>query len=362
MLEKCYLASGCSEPRPLYRFFKTIPGSPDPSPDRPRAAIRVPQLPNRPFRKSELHTRLTLPEQWNHIHRQHQSVHAGVLENGGEPMEGLPVYVACSGNSLSSDSGQVAVWGRSTAMTCRSAPAPMAALGEHPQALRNQAQDYSWLESYLDPVRQRLPTLLLPVRCSKSAATTPTPSGCARNTTANGPSFMPSGRVGQEGDGRNVHRVVLRWRLPEFLPARPRGRGSCISFRRPTRAAMSGSTRSSTRYLTGPGQATRSSAPKISISSARPVRSFRHWMISSDTEPAALASQHVATVQTSCCRSPCSMYSDGRTGIAWPPPASRSAIITGRPRTDEINRADSGHAHRAKVMTPSVPVPGLAAA
>ncbi len=40
------------------------------------------------------------------------------------------------------------------------------------------------------------------------------------------------------------------------------------------------------------------------------VRSFRHWMISSDTEQPALAARHVATVQPSLRSKPVFMYCD----------------------------------------------------
>ena len=64
------------------------------------------------------------------------------------------------------------------------------------------------------------------------------------------------------------------------------------------------------------------------------VRSFGHWMISSDTEQPALAGQHVATVQTSLLSKPVFMYSD-----AAPTRLATARQQVGRnpwaPRTDE---------------------------
>jgi len=76
-------------------------------------------------------------------------------------------------------------------------------------------------------------------------------------------------------------------------------------------------------------------APEDFEAFSQTVRSFRHWMISSDTPQEALASQHVATVQTSMLSKPVYMYSD-----AAPTRYAAARQKVGKnpwaPRTDEV--------------------------
>jgi len=175
-------------------------------------------------------------------------VHAVVLESAARQWHGRDIYVACSGNFTVE---RILAQGRVGAIHSNDVSIYSCALGWHlagqavPTRSKSRPASSPGWENYLEPGPATIATLLLPARCSRSPATTPTPGGCRASIGAAGRNCTPKRRAGHEGHGQSAYRGVFRGDCREFLAKADRN-AVCISSRPPTKADTSGCLRNST--------------------------------------------------------------------------------------------------------------------
>ena len=267
-----------------------------------------------------------------------------VLEAAAGQWKGLPVYVACSGNftveRILARCGVGAIHSNDVSIySC--------ALGWHlantPKRFVIKAQDYSWLESHMDPGPATIATLLLAGEMLKVGGNPSTGSG--RDNAYARRMRDEYRRKWPQLHARTVERVkkatagmsiasFFAGDCREFLASADR-EAVCISFPPTYKGGYERLYKKLDAIFDWPRPSYQVFSPEDFEQFSATVRSFRHWMISSDAEQPALAGQHVATVQTSLLSKPVFMYADGaphRLATA----RQRIGQNHWAPRTDEV--------------------------
>lgn len=259
-----------------------------------------------------------------------------VLDAAALQWKGLPVYVACSGNftveRILSRVGVGAIHSNDVSIySC--------ALGWHmantPHRYEVKLPEYSWLTPYLDPGPPTIATLLLAGEMLKIGGQ----NAYARRirdeykrrwtdlhatTVARVTKALSSFQIASyyAGDCR------------DFLAEADKD-GVCISFPPTYKGGYERLFKKLDDLFEWPAPSYQMFSPEDFEAFSRTVRSFRHWMISSDTAQPDLASQHVATVQTSLLSKPVFMYAD-----AAAPKLATARQQVGKnpwaPRTDQV--------------------------
>ena len=276
-----------------------------------------------------------------------------VLEQAAGQWKGLPVYVACSGNFTverilarcgvgSIHSNDVSIYSCALGWHLAGAFSD----SEDSQAVRyrvkDQAEEFAWLGEYLQDGLATIATLLLAGEMLKVG---PMPgSGKELNPYARrmreayrrrwpGLHAATAERVKRALGGLSIA-SYFAGDCRDFLAGADRD-GVCISFPPTYKGGYERLFKKLEAVFGWPASSYRVFGPEDFEQFSAAVRSFRHWMISSDTPQPALEHQHVATVQTSLLSKPVYMYSD-----AAPPRLATARQRLGRnpwpPRTDEV--------------------------
>jgi hypothetical protein len=235
-----------------------------------------------------------------------------VLETAAGRWKGLPVYVACSGNftveRILAKCGVGAIHYNDVSIySC--------ALGWHlanaPKRFVIKAQDYSWLEPYMDPGPATVATLLLAGEMLKVGGDNAYAKRMREEYRRKWPQLHAKTveRIKKATAGMSIA-SYFAGDCREFLAGADKG-AVCISFPPTYKGGYERLYKKLDAIFDWPRPSYQVFSPEDFEQFSQTVRSFRHWMISSDTEQAALAGQHVATVQTSMLSKPVFMYSDG---------------------------------------------------
>ena len=260
-----------------------------------------------------------------------------VLEQAAVGWRGRPVYVACSGNftveRILAQCGIGAIHSNDVSIySC--------ALGWHlakaPWPFVIKAQEYDWLQPYITPGPDLIASLLLAGEMLKVGGD----NAYARR-------IRDEYRRRWSGlHAKTVERIVkatgeasglkiasfFAGDCREFLANADRD-GVCISFPPTYKGGYERLFKKLDAIFEWPAPDYQVFSPEDFEQFSATVRSFRHWMISSDSPQPALERQHVATVQTSLLSKPVFMYSD-----AAPTRLATARQAVGRnpwaPRTD----------------------------
>ncbi|MCE5280323.1 MAG: hypothetical protein ABFD92_07775 [Planctomycetaceae bacterium] len=259
-----------------------------------------------------------------------------VLETAAQQWRGLPVYVACSGNftveRILARCGVGAIHSNDVSIySC--------ALGWHlagsEQAYKVKNQDFAWLGEYLAPGPATIATLLLTGEMLKVGKDNAYAQRMREQYRRRWPELHAT----------TVERVTKALAgLPlasyfagdcrEFLAAADRD-AVCISFPPTYKGGYERLFKKLDSVFEWSKPSYQVFSPEDFEQFSQSVRSFKHWMISSDSEQPALAGQHVATVQTSLRSKPVFMYCDSAPARYA---AARQQIGQNpwAPRTDEV--------------------------
>jgi hypothetical protein len=236
-----------------------------------------------------------------------------VLESAASQWRGQDIYVACSGNftveRILSRCGVGRLFSNDVSIySC--------ALGWHlvgqavPYKIKEQAGEFAWLADYLEPGPATIATLLLTGEMLKVSGDNP----YARRMQGEYRRRWP------ELHAKTVERVTkatANLRIAEYFAGDCReflakaGRNAvCISFPPTYEGGYERLFKKLDAIFDWPRPAYQVFSPEDFDQFSQTVRSFRHWMISSDAEQPAFAARHVATVQTSLRSKPVFMYCD----------------------------------------------------
>ncbi len=258
-----------------------------------------------------------------------------VLETAAQGWKGLPVYIACSGNftveRILARCGVGAIHSNDVSIySC--------ALGWHlantPKRYVIKAQEYSWLESYLTTGPATIATLLLAGEMLKVSGDNAYGHRMAAEYRRRWPELHAKTveRVTKATAGLSVEYFAGDCR--EFLASADKD-AVCISFPPTYKGGYENLFKKLDVVFDWPKPTYQLFSPEDFEAFSQTVRSFRHWMISSDVEQPALAAQHVATVQTTLISKPVFMYSDSApTRLATA--RQNIGVSPWAPRTDEV--------------------------
>lgn len=285
-----------------------------------------------------------------------------VLRAAARDWRGLPVYVACSGNFTverilarggaggGAGDGTGGDAGRSAAGDAAGGVWPIhsndvsiysCALGWHlagqavPYRLKDPQGPFAWLAEFLQPGLATVATLLLAGEMLKTAGE----NAYARRMREQYRRRWPALHAATVERVRKAtaNLAIASYTAGDcraFLTGADRS-GVCISFPPTYKGGYERLFRRLEALFDWPRPQYPLFAPEDLEAFSATVRSFRHWMLSSDQPQPALQAHHVATVQTSLLSKPVYMYADrGEARYA----AARQAL--GRnpwaPRTDEV--------------------------
>jgi hypothetical protein len=237
-----------------------------------------------------------------------------VLETAAGAWKGLPVYVACSGNftveRILARCGVGAIHSNDVSIySC--------ALGWHlagqavPYKVKEQAGEFAWLADYMDPGPATIATLLLAGEMLKVGGDNAYARRMREEYRRKWPQLHAKTveRVKKATAGMSIA-SYFAGDCREFLAGADKG-AVCISFPPTYKGGYERLYKKLDAIFDWPKPSYQVFSPEDFEQFSQTVRSFGHWMISSDTEQPALAGQHVATVQTSLLSKPVFMYSDG---------------------------------------------------
>jgi hypothetical protein len=259
-----------------------------------------------------------------------------VLETAAVAWKGLPVYVACSGNftveRILARCGVGAIHSNDVSIySC--------ALGWHlanaPKRYVIKAQEYSWLEPYLDPGPATIATLLLAGEMLKVGGDNAYARRMREEYRLRWPQLHAKTveRITKATAGLAIAEYFAG-DCREFLAGADKD-AVCISFPPTYKGGYEQLFKKLDAIFDWPRPSYDLFSPEDFEQFSATVRSFRHWMISSDSDQPALAHQHVATVQTSMLSKPVFMYSDSA-----PVRLANASQKIGRnpwsPRNDEV--------------------------
>ena len=247
-----------------------------------------------------------------------------VLEAAAAQWKSLPVHVACSGNftveRVLARCGVGAIHSNDVSIySC--------ALGWHltgqavPYKVKDQAGEFAWLANYVQPGPTTIATLLLTGEMLKvGGAPSAVPKSKSKDNAYARRMREEYRRRWPELHAKTVERVTkalagfsvasyFAGDCREFLTGADKD-AVCISFPPTYKGGYERLFKKLDGVFDWPKPRYQLFSPENFEQFSQTVRSFRHWMISSDTEQGALAHQHVATVQTSLLSKPVFMYSD----------------------------------------------------
>jgi len=234
-----------------------------------------------------------------------------VLETAAGSWKGLSVYVACCGNftveRILARCGVGAIHSNDVSIySC--------ALGWHLANTRHRyvvkAPDLHWLEPYLDPGPPTIATLLLTGEMLKVGGDNAYARRMREEYARRWPALHAKTvqRVTKALAGFKIASYTAG-DCREFLGAADRD-SVCISFPPTYKGGYEHLFKKLDAVFDWPRPSYQLFSPEDFERFSQTVRSFRHWMISSDVEQPALGHQHVATVQTSMASKPVFMYCD----------------------------------------------------
>jgi len=259
-----------------------------------------------------------------------------VLKTATDGWKGKPVYVACSGNftveRILAQCGAGPIHSNDVSIySC--------ALGWHlantPKRFVIKAQEFSWLSDYLDPGPATIATLLLSGEMLKMSGDNPYARRMRDAYRKRWPELHARSveKIKKATAGMSVASFCAG-DCREFLASADKG-AVCISFPPTYKGGYERLYKKLDEIFDWPRPSYQVFSPEDFEQFSATVRSFRHWMISSDAEQPALADNHVATVQTSLRSKPVFMYAD-----AAPIRLATAQLAIGRnpwaPRTDDI--------------------------
>lgn len=234
-----------------------------------------------------------------------------VLEQAAHSWKGLPVYVACSGNftfeRILARSGVGEIHSNDVSIYSR-------ALGWHlagmPERYAVKAQEYARIETYLEPGLATIATLLLTGEMLKVGGDNAYSRRMRDEYRRRWPDLHAKTieRVKKATDGLKIA-SFFAGDCREFL-AKADKDAVCISFPPTYKGGYERLYKKLEAIFDWPRPHYDLFSPEDFQQFSQTVRSFRHWMISSDSPQADLEHQHVATIQTSLLSKPVFMYSD----------------------------------------------------
>ena len=260
-----------------------------------------------------------------------------VLESAASQWRGQDIYVACSGNftveRILSRCGVGRIFSNDVSIySC--------ALGWHlvntPRPFVIRAPEFNWLEPYISAGADLVATLLLLGEMLKVGGDNPYADRMRGEYRRRWVSMHAAtvARIKKATAGLTNIAEYYAGDCREFL-ARADRSAVCISFPPTYAGGYERLFKKLDAIFDWPRPSYEIFTPDDFERFSADVRSFKHWMISSDAEQPALASQHVATVQTSLLSKPVFMYCDQ----AAPKLAlARQALSNNpwAPRTDEV--------------------------
>ena len=234
-----------------------------------------------------------------------------VLESAAAQWKGLDVYVACSGNftveRILSRCGVGRIFSNDVSIySC--------ALGWYlagtPRPFRVIAPDFDWLAPYVSPGPELISSLLLLGEMLKVSGDNP----YAKRLTSEYRRRWPElhSKTVERVKRATECRIICEYAAVDcrvFLSNANRD-AVCISFPPTYKGGYERLFKKLDAMFDWPRPKYEIFSPEDFEQFSQTVRSFRHWMISSDAEQPALVSRHVATVQTSIRSKPVFMYCD----------------------------------------------------
>jgi len=234
-----------------------------------------------------------------------------VLESAAVNWRGSPVYIACSGNftveRILSRCGVGSIHSNDVSIySC--------ALGWHlvntPNRYVIQAPEYEWLTPYLDPGPPTIATLLLVGEMLKFGGDNP----YTRRIKAE---YRRRWDQLHTQTVARITKATASLKIEEYFAgdcrdflAKADKDAVCISFPPTYKGGYERLFKKLDAIFDWPTPTYELFSPEDFEAFSATVRSFKHWMISSDTPQDHLAHQHVATVQTSLLSKPVYMYCD----------------------------------------------------
>jgi len=234
-----------------------------------------------------------------------------VLETAATQWKGIPVYVACSGNfTVERILAQCSVG----AIHSNDVSIYSCALGWHlantPYPFVIKAQEYDWIVPYITPGPDLIASLLLAGEMLKIGGD----NAYARRIRDSYRRCWPElhARTVQRIKKATSNLAIARYfagDCREFLACADKN-AVCVSFPPTYAGGYERLFKKLDAIFEWPTPSYDIFSPEDFEQFTATVRSFRHWMISSDAPHPALDHQHVATVQTSMLSKPVYMYSD----------------------------------------------------
>ena len=235
-----------------------------------------------------------------------------VLEQAAVAWRGLPVYVACSGNftveRILAKAGVHEI--HSNDVSIYSCALGWHLAGEVVQ-YRIADPEFTWLEDYLQPGIPTIATLLLTGEMLKVGGENAYAQRIRNEYRRTWPELHKTS-VARITKALSAFKVASYFAgdCRRFLAeVDPRG-AVCVSFPPTYEGGYERLYKKLEAIFDWPRAAYELFSPEDFDQFSQTVRSFKHWMISSDQPQVELAHQHVATVQTSLLSKPVFMYAD----------------------------------------------------
>jgi hypothetical protein len=259
-----------------------------------------------------------------------------VLSQTAERWRGLPLYVACSGNftveRILAHAGIGAIHSNDVSIySC----ALGWALAGHKAEYRVVNPDLAWLGDSLGSPWDIVATLLLCGEWFKAWGDNPYSRRMAEAYRRRWPALHAATveRVKKATDGLSLA-TFFAGDCREFLTHADR-EAVCVSFPPTYRGGYERLYRRLEKTFDWPKPAYAMFGPDDFEVFGQTVRSFRHWMISSDVEQPALQGQHLATVQATLRAKPVFMYASGGP-LRLSTPHQNLGAVPWPPRTDAV--------------------------
>ena len=236
-----------------------------------------------------------------------------VLESAASQWRGQDIYVACSGNFTVERILSRCCVGRvfSNDVSIYSCAVGWHLAGQSARyKVKGQANEFAWLADYLEPGPSTIATLLLMGEMLKVSGDNPYAKRMQGEYRRRWPELYAK-------TVERVQKATANLRLAEYFAgdcreflAKADRNAVCISFPPTYEGGYERLFKKLDAIFDWPRPAYEVFSPEDFEQFSQTVRSFRHWMVSSDAEHSALAAQHVATVQTSLRSKPVYMYCD----------------------------------------------------
>ena len=237
-----------------------------------------------------------------------------VLESAASRWRGLPVYVACSGNftveRILARCGTGPIRSNDVSIYSSAIGWHLAVRPQQYTLAPEMAAEYDWLAGSLEPGLPTIATLLLVGQMFTAGRGTPYAARMTDAYRRKWPDLHAAtvARVSKALQGLTVA-DYFAGDCRQFLAEADKG-GVCVTFPPTYKGGYERIYKRLDALFEWPRPEYEVFGPDDFEEFCCTVRSFRHWMISSDTEHPAMADRHVATVQTGLRSKPVFIYSD----------------------------------------------------